>query len=182
MMVAEIAAANKVPISMAPKLEGEERQDLWEEYEKQIDTKTIEDLENSDQTQEPKLEPLSVEKEKLLFEKVDLSGMKNWDTEDQERVRELFREYGQLFALDNLDLGHTSIVKHKIELDDNRPFKERYQWIPPHQYEEVRKHLNEMLEIGAIRKSNSLWASAVVLVRKKDGSLRFCINLQKLNA
>ena len=41
---------------------------------------------------------------------------------------------------------------------------------PPHQYEEVRKHLNEMLEIGAIQKSNSPWASAVVLVRKKDGS------------
>ena len=53
---------------------------------------------------------------------------------------------------------------------------------PPHQYEEVKKHLNEMLEVGAIRKSNSPWASAVVLVRKKDGSLRFCIDLQKLNA
>ena len=39
-----------------------------------------------------------------------------------------------------------------------------------------------MIEVGAIHKSNSPWASAVVLVRKKDGSLRFCIDLQKLNA
>ena len=84
---------------------------------------------------------------------------------------------GKLFALDDLDLGHTSIVKHKIELDDYRPFKDRYQRIPPHQYEEVRRHLNEMLKIGAIRKSNSPWVSAVVLVRKKDGLLRFCIDL-----
>ena len=39
-----------------------------------------------------------------------------------------------------------------------------------------------MLDVGAIRPSNSPWASAVVLVWKKDGKLRFCINLQKLNA
>ena len=135
-----------------------------------------------EQVKEPKLEPLSPEKEKLLFEKVDLSGKKEWSSEDQEKVKELFREYGQLFALDDFDLGHTSIVKHKIELDDYKPFKDRYWRILPHQYEEVRKHLNEMLEIGAIRKSNSPWVSAVVLVRKKDGSLRFCIDLWKLNA
>ena len=46
----------------------------------------------------------------------------------------------------------------------------------------MRKHLNKMLEIGAIRKSNSPWASAVEWVRKNDGSLRFCIDLRKLNA
>ena len=74
------------------------------------------------------------------------------------------------------------MVKHKIRLDNYVPFKERYRRIPPHQYEEVKKHLGEMLEIGAIRRSESLWASVVVLVRKKDGSLRFCINLRKLNS
>ena len=52
----------------------------------------------------------------------------------------------------------------------------------PHQFEEVRKHLQEMLDNGAISKSNSPWASAVILVRKKDGSLRFCMDLRKLNA
>ena len=45
----------------------------------------------------------------------------------------------------------------------------------------MRKHLQEMIEVGAIRKSFSPWASAVVLVRKKDGGLRFCIDLRKLN-
>ena len=50
-----------------------------------------------------------------------------------------------------------------------------------HQFEEVRKHLQEMLDIGTISKSNSPWASAIILVRKKDGSLRFCIDLRKLN-
>ena len=51
----------------------------------------------------------------------------------------------------------------------------------PHQYEEVKKHLQEMLEIGAIHRSTSLWASPIVLVHKKDGGLWFCIDLRKLN-
>ena len=61
-------------------------------------------------------------------------------------------------------------------------FQKTYHRILPHQFEEVRKHLKEMLEIGAIKCSNSPWASTVVLVQKKDGSLRFCTDLRKLNA
>ena len=48
-------------------------------------------------------------------------------------------------------------------------------------YNNMKAHLQEMLDIGAIQKLYGLWASAVVFVRKKDGRLRFCINLQKLN-
>ena len=84
--------------------------------------------------------------------------------------------------MNSLDLGRTDLVKHHIQLDNYTPIKDRYCRIPPHQYEEVQKHLKEMLDIGAIRGSNSPWASPVVLVRKKDGSLRFCIDLRKLNA
>ena len=49
-------------------------------------------------------------------------------------------------------------------------------------FEEVRNHLKEMLESGAIRPSQSAWCNAMVLVRKKDGSLHFCINFCCLNA
>ena len=48
-------------------------------------------------------------------------------------------------------------------------------------YDEVKVHIQEMLDLGAIRPSNSPWASAIVLVRKKDGRLRFCIDLRRLN-
>ena len=51
----------------------------------------------------------------------------------------------------------------------------------PHMYDDVKAYLQEMLDIGAIWKSNSPWASMVILVQKKDGSLRFCIDLRKLN-
>ena len=130
---------------------------------------------------EVKLTPLSPEQQKKLNNKLDLMGIEEWSQEDKKAVDELFREYGRLFALEKNDLGHTTIVKHKIQLNDYTPFKERYRRVPPHLYEEVQKHLKEMVEIGAIRKSNSPWASAIVLVRKKDGSLRFCIDLRHLN-
>ena len=178
-VVATVETANLVPFSVAPNLGGEDKEELRKHYEEQIDSKTVQDVEEQKDEHfgNLKLGLLSPEKEKLLFEKINLSGIKDWEPEDQTQVRELFKEYGQLFALDDLDLGHTSVVKHEIKLNDYTPFKERYRWIPPHQYEEVKKHLKEMSEIGAIRKSNSPWASVVVLARKKDGSLRFCIDL-----
>ena len=108
--------------------------------------------------------------------------LEDWSNEDQEEVWKLIKDFGFLFALNDLHWGKTSIVKYIIKLTDYTPFKERYCRIPPHQFGEVRKHLQEMLEIGTIRHSNSPWASAVVQVQKKDGGLRFCINLRKLNS
>ena len=80
-----------------------------------------------------------------------------------------------------MDMGRTNLVKHHIKLTDPVPFKEAYRRIPPQMYDEVKAHIQEMLDLGAIRPSNSPWASAIVLVRKKDGRLRFCIDLRKLN-
>ena len=81
-----------------------------------------------------------------------------------------------------MDLGRAANVKHHIILTDPIPFKERYRRIPPQLYDEVRNHLQEMLRLGAIRRSCSPWASAIVSVRKKNGKLRFCIDLRKLNS
>ena len=61
------------------------------------------------------------------------------------------------------------------------PFKERFRWIPLPLVEEVWNHLREMLESGAIQPSQSAWCNAVVLVRKKDGGLWFCIDFPHLN-
>ena len=73
------------------------------------------------------------------------------------------------------------MVKHSIKLTDMTPFKECYRCIPSRMYDEVKTHIKEMLDVGTIQPSNSSWASAVVLVLKKDGKLRFCIDLRKLN-
>ena len=93
----------------------------------------------------------------------------------------MLKRNAKVFSKDDMDMGRTNLVKHHIKLTDPVPFKEAYRRIPPQMYDEVKTHLQEMLDLGDIRPSNSSWASAIVLVRKKDGRLRFCIDLRKLN-
>ena len=124
------------------------------------------------------------ERQDLLLEKLDLSGLEAWPPEQAEQARSLLKEYHDIFSLEKRDMGHTNATKHKIVLKypDTLPFKERFCRIPPPQLDEVREHLKLMLDAGVIRPSNSPWCNAVVLVRKKDGSLCFCIDFRKLNS
>ena len=112
---------------------------------------------------------------------IDLSGLENWPEKLQHEAKEMLKRNAKVFSKDDMDMGRTNLVKHHIKLTDPVPFKEAYRRIPPQMYDEVNTHLQEMLDLGAIRPSNSPWASAIVLVRKKDGRLRFCIDLRKLN-
>ena len=116
-----------------------------------------------------------------VLEALDLQGLTEWPKSEQKQARELLLKWEYLFAHIDLDLGKTALIKHKIQLTDQMPFKEHYQHIPPHMYNDVRAHIQEILDTGAIHKSHSPWASAVVLVQKKDDGLRFCIDLRKLN-
>ena len=76
---------------------------------------------------------------------------------------------------------HTDLVKHHIKLTNEEPFKEPFRRIPPNLIQEVREHLKEMLQAGAIRESESPFSSNVVIVRKKDGTIRLCVHFRKLN-
>ena len=94
----------------------------------------------------------------------------------------LLLEYKDIFSLEPHEIGCTDITEHDIELLDHGPFKERFQHIAPPLVEEVSQHIQEMMNGGAIHPSQSPWCNAVVLVRKKDGSLCFCIHFPCLNA
>ena len=125
---------------------------------------------------------LSVEerKEKLMAT-LDLSGLDQWPKEKVGCAHELLMEYHDIFSLDDNELGCASQVKHNIKVTDDEPFKEQFRHILPPLLEEVRTHVNDMLQAGAIRPSSSPWCNAVVLVLKKDGGLCFCIDFRKLN-
>ena len=85
-----------------------------------------------------------------LFTKLDLKGTEEWPDDLQQKVHDVLVEYQHLFALNDLELGKTSKVKHQIKLNNNVPFKDRYRRIPPQEFDEVPRHLGEMLKIGAI--------------------------------
>ena len=114
------------------------------------------------------------------MELVDLSGLEDWPKHLQTEAKEMLKRNAKTFSKNNLDMGRTNLVKHHIKLTDPLPFKEAYRRIPQ-MYDEVKAHILEMLDLGAIRPSNNPWASAVFFVKKKDGRLRFCIDLRRLN-
>ena len=97
-------------------------------------------------------------------------------------VRELVLAYHDVFALESNELGCTSAIEHEIRIEIDEPFKERFQGIPLPLLEEVCASLGDMLEAGVIHPSQSPWCNAVILVRKEDGTLRFCMDFRHLNA
>ena len=111
-----------------------------------------------------------------LFDELDLSSLDSWAPKLADKACQLLAKYNDVFSLDPVELGCTHSTEHTIKVTDDTPFKERFRRIPPLMVEEVMNHLKEMLESGAIRPSQSAWCNAVMLVRKKDGGLHFCIN------
>ena len=132
--------------------------------------------------EETSTEENSTEDGSWLLDQIDISGASRYGEEFHQKAKELFLKYHNTFSKNDMDLGRATSVKHNIVLTDPIPFKERYRRIPPQLYDEVKAHLQDMLRLGAIRRSCSPWASAIVLVRKKNGKLRFCIDLRKLNS
>ena len=129
-IIARVSAANVVPHSLAPNLDNETMLKQFEQCQEQLQTQ-----ENVGQPIDPKVPELTPEREKLLFSKIDLTGAQGWDPALIKEARQLFREFAHIFALESTDMGHTSMVKHQIRLDNYTPFKERYRRIPPHLFD-----------------------------------------------
>lgn len=96
-------------------------------------------------------------------------------------VQELLSNYLTVFSKSDTDLGRTHRTLHQIDTGDAKPIKLAPRRVPLHLQQEVADHVKQMQEGGIIRPSCSPWAAPVVPVRKKDGSLRFCVDYRKLN-
>ncbi|KAM3873593.1 retrovirus-related Pol polyprotein from transposon 412 [Diretmus argenteus] len=112
-------------------------------------------------------------------EAVDLSVLAE---QDRTEVHGLLQKYQSVFSTGDGDLGCTNLISHDVPLLDDIPVRQRYRRIPPSEYEEVKAHIDQLLKANVIRESNSPYASPIVLVRKKDGSLRMCVDYRLLNS
>ena len=101
---------------------------------------------------------------------------------ERQQLTDLLTEFESILSDREDDLGRTHLVYHKIDTGDAVPIRQSARRLPYFQREEVRKTIEDMLKRGIIEPSSSAWSSPVVLVKKKDGSTRFCIDFRKVNA
>src|SRR6218665_1699199 len=97
------------------------------------------------------------------------------------QLRDLLEEYRDVLSVSELDLGRTTVTMHKIDTGDAPPVRQPLRRQPlPHRVV-VDEQLDSMLKAGTVEPAVSEWAANVVLARKKDGTLRFCIDYRQLN-
>ena len=94
----------------------------------------------------------------------------------------MLTSYKDIFASSSLDLGHTTIVEHSIDTGNARPIKQAPYRVSQAQRIEIDQQISNMLCQNIIKPSSSPWSSPVVLLKKKDGSTRFCVDYRKPNA
>nr|XP_034331590.1 uncharacterized protein LOC117690875 [Crassostrea gigas] len=110
------------------------------------------------------------------------SSTKVLGNHDKGKARDLLIRYSDLFSETDEDVGRTSVVQHKIDTGNQPSIKQPPRRLPFHMQKEVDEHVSDMLKRGIIEPSSSAWSSAVVLVQKKDGSKRFCVDYRRLNS
>ena len=138
-------------------------------------------------TKTAEVTPSSSKREKFIFsdkteyllpEAINLNSM---PIRQAEKVALMLKNRDAAFFHSDFDLGYCDLIPHTIQLKDNKPVNLSYRRIPPHEVEEVRKVLQEMLDKGIIRKSSSCYGSPIVIVRKKNGSIRLCVDYRQVN-
>lgn len=105
---------------------------------------------------------------------------KNLPLDQHAHILCVLKDYADIFDFDRKQ-GHTDLVRHPIDTQGHRPIRQKPYRVSHAERTVIQQHVQEMLDDGVIEESSSPWAAPVVLVRKKDGSWRFCIDFRKLN-
>src|SRR6266511_3281438 len=147
------------------KRESENESDKYEEIEEELEAYTIQSLEKSERKNE-------------FDESLKVGTL---EQEQEEVFKRLLLSYGELCALSTTKLGKTGIIKHKIDTGEHEPIAGKPYKTNDEKKKIIREEIEKMEKSGIIRRSYSPWASPVVIIDKKDGSKRFCIDFRKVN-
>ena len=101
--------------------------------------------------------------------------------EQRSEARALLHDFADVFSSGDNDVGRTTLTEHTISTGDSRPIKVPPRRLPIGKRQEAEKIISDMSEQGLIEESHSPWSSPLVLVRKKDGTLRCCVDYRLLN-
>lgn len=120
----------------------------------------------------------------------DASDLPSWSSFDinpnlsdpqRAEITRLLKRYADIISKNEMDTGLTDLTEHVIETGRSAPIRQRPYRISFAEREKVRDLVNDLIRSGKIQESTSPWACPIVLVKKKDGSLRFCCDWRKLN-
>jgi len=103
------------------------------------------------------------------------------EPETKAELKKLLETYQDVFSYNEYDLGHTHLAQHNIDTGENKPFKQALRPQPRAHLPIIDRLIGDMQSQGVIEPCQSEWGSNIVLVKKKDGSVRFCVDYRRLN-
>ena len=115
---------------------------------------------------------------KHTCEKFDLNACELSD-EQKQRARSVLNKHQDMF---DGHIGFTTLVSHSIDTGDNPPVRQPPRRVPPHLAEEVKAQIDELVRQGVLEECLGSWASPICLVRRKNGKIRICADLRRLNS
>ncbi|XP_054281163.1 uncharacterized protein LOC128998832 [Macrosteles quadrilineatus] len=101
--------------------------------------------------------------------------------QESAKIKDFITRWQDVFEYGSGPRGRTNIVQHKIDTGDAKPIRQAPRRLPLAKRDEAERIIKEMEADGVIEPSSSPWVSPVVLVKKKDGSTRFCVDYRLLN-
>jgi len=123
-----------------------------------------------------------VKKVKEIIERIENSILPDISNDDKESMMKIIRQHKDVFSKYKMDIGETNLVEHQIDTENNKPVAFKPRRIPRGLEQDVNKIINEMLKEGIVRPSTSAWNFPIVVVKKKNGDIRMCVDYRALNA
>ena len=118
-----------------------------------------------------------------IYEKLKVEENEHITKEEKLQCRKLIEDYHDVFSLSTKELGLTDLYVHKINLKDDKVIINKNRPIPMHSFDEAKKMVTELLDLGVLEPSNAVHRSPLVLVNKPNSNQkRICLDFRTLNS